>query len=521
MENPVDTGHVACLAYLVAVSLCQTGACPIDMNASSGSAKQPPSPPAPEREPYMGLRLRLWLACISGGAVAGLGSLWVLGTHARPEAGSPPELLAWLAGVAFAAVAIGLALALWLDHHIVGHLRGLLRGLSSGRVSELRGLPSAAGWGELSELGEVAQAMLGRQRLNIRAVDDLELVRTQISALQAAIERWLQHEHWESPELGPGPLTDTNEALGRGFARRALVDEQNLQAARQVAEELAAGLADAQESAEQAERGFVEATAMLTTVRELQRLSGELQNSLGAVGGAAMPADDGATRAALEDLVQSSQASVEAIGRGMIRVQDVSELVHQLANRATLVAIHAVSGGRASAAGEDDDVALELKQLVHDVREATDRTAQFANEIEAAVAEAGQRMHAARERALARLEERTPAAPALAGSRAYDDSQRLLERVREMVQDAARKGERLSAAGERASRAAERLSRRVNEETSEAQALALRLQPVGAAATHVAPAPEARELWLLPGSGIASDAPVETTDDAQREEERP
>ena len=43
---------------------------------------------------------------------------------------------------------------------------------------------------------------------------------------------------------------------------------------------LSAAIADAQESATQAERGFVEATAMLTTVRELQRLSGELQNAL-------------------------------------------------------------------------------------------------------------------------------------------------------------------------------------------------------------------------------------------------
>jgi hypothetical protein len=471
----------------------------------------------------MGLRLRLWLACISGGAVAGLGSLWVLGTHARPDAGGPPELLAWLAGVAFAAVAIGLAMALWLDHHIVVHLRGLLRGMHSGRVSELRGLPSAAGWGELSELGDVAQGMLGRQRQNARATEEMEQVRVQLGALQAAVEQWLQSEAWDAPVLGHGPLTDTGEALARGFARRAVVDEQNVQAARQVAEELASALADAQESAEQAERGFVEATAMLTTVRELQRLSSELQTALGAVGSATPPVDDGSTRGALEDLVQSSQESVDAIGRGMLRVQDVSELVQQLANRATLVAIHAVSGGRAATAGDEDDVAIELKQLVHDVREATDRTAQFANEIEAAVAEAGQRMHAARERAMTRLEERAPAVAAASGTRAFDDAQRLLERVREMVQDAARKGERLSAAGERASRAAERLSRRVGEESTEAQALAVRLQPMGAEAAAVTPPAEPRELWLLPGSTHEAARPSagEAPGDARREEERP
>jgi hypothetical protein len=191
------------------------------------------------------------------------------------------------------------------------------------------------------------------------------------------------------------------------------------------------------------------------------------------------------------------------------------------------VAIHAVSGSRATSAGDDDDVAVELKQLVRDVREATDRTAQFAIEIEAAVAEAGQRMHAARERAVTRLEERAPAVTPASGTRAYDDAQRLLERVREMVQDAARKGERLSAAGERASRAAERLSRRVSEESTEAQALAMRLQPVGTDAGGAARVAEPHELRLIPETPKAGSAPGEASDageaaaDKLRGEERP
>ena len=495
----------------------------MDMTAKPKAARTPPSPPPPaEREPYVGLRLRLWLACISGGAIAGLGSLWVLGTRVRPDAGSPPELLAWLSGVAFAAVLTGLVLGLWLDHHIVGHLRGLLRGMTSGRVTELRGLPSAAGWGEISELTEVAQEMLGRQRQNARAAEELEVVRSQLAALQTSIEHWLSTETWEAPALSQGPLAGACEELSRGFARRAVVDEQNMQASQQVADELAAALADAQESAEQAERGFVEATAMLTTVRELQRLSIELQGALGAVGAAAAPADGSGMREALGELVTASQESVDAIGRGMLRVQDVSELVQQLANRATMVAIHAVSAGTQTAAGEEDDVAAELKQLVRDVREATDRTAQFAQEIETAVEESGRRMQSARERAATRLEERAPAAPTAAGTRAYDDSQRLLERVREMVQDAARKGERLSAAGERASRAAERLARRINEESAETHALALRLQPVSKAAAVVT-AREPRELRLFKDEPEADSgtAPSDAVENAPREEERP
>ena len=470
------------------------------MSATPRPEPKPTPASAPEeREPYVGLRMRLWLACISGGAIAGLGSLWVLGTRAGPDSGNPPELMAWLAGVAFAAVFAGIVLALWLDHHVVGHLRGLLRGMASGRVTELRGLPSAAGWGELSELTESAQAMLARQRANARAAEELELVRAQVTALRAAVEHWQRQETWDAPVLGAGPLAELGDALARGFARRAVVDEQNVVVARQVAAELSGAIADAQESAEQAERGFVEATAMLTTVRELQRLSGELHLALAGVGSATAPADDSATREALEELVGASQASVDAIGRGMIRVQDVSELVQQLANRATLVAIHAVSGGH-GISGDEGDVAAELKQLVRDVREATDRTTQFAQEIEEAVSEAGHAMHEARERASARLESRPATTAPAAGTRAYDDATRLLERVREMVQDAARKGERLSAAGERASRAAERLSRRVGDESAEAQALSARLAPVGDVGVRAEP-PAPRELRLLPGSG--------------------
>ena len=399
----------------------------------------PIAPPPPEREPYVGLRLRLWLACISGGAIAGLGTLWVLGTRVAPGTAAAGELQGWLAGVAFAAVGSGMLVALWLDHHIVNHLRGLLRGLSSGRVAELRGLPSATGWGELTELTELAQALLVRQRQNVHAGHELEQLRGQLVTLQAAIEQWQHTEVWEVPELAPGPLAAAADALTRGFARRGSVDEQNAHAARQVAGELAAALADAVESAEQAERGFVEATAMLTTVRELQRLSGELQTALGAMGApAAAPAraDSGAAREAIEALVEGSQASVETIGRGMLRVQDVSALVQQLANRATLVAIHTVTSGH-HGDGPDNDLAEELKQLVREVREATDRTTELAFEVEAAVAEASERMRGARELAFEKLGEPVAAPAAAPSPRAYDDSQRLLERVREMVKEAA------------------------------------------------------------------------------------
>ncbi|HTR97756.1 MAG TPA: hypothetical protein VMH61_07610 [Candidatus Acidoferrales bacterium] len=478
------------------------------MSAPPAKPTSPAAPAPPAREAWIGLRVRLWLACISGGAVAGLGSLWVLGTRVRPGITEPGELLAWLAGVAVASVLVGILLALWIDHHVIGHLRGLLRGLNSGRVSELRGLPGGAGWGELSELGEAVQGMLARTRAHARSGDELEIARRQIEALRAAIEHWQRTEEWVAPAVGSGALADLSETLGRGLSRRGVVDEQNTQAARQVAGELAAAVADAQESAEQAERGFVEATALLTTVRELQRLSGELQGALGEAHAAPAPAAPDATpaREALEALVAASGESVDAIGRGMLRVQDVASVVQQLANRATLVAIHAVTAARRDESGESDDLTHELKELAHDVREATESAAQFALEIENAVAEASARMQMARAQAAERLEA-APAPPAPAEALRLGDAQRLLERVREMVQDAARKGERLSAAGERASRAAERLARRVGEEAAEAHALVVRLEPVGGAPAEPSAATSA-SLRLLEGETPAGEHSV-------------
>jgi hypothetical protein len=468
------------------------------------------------RQPRVGLRLRLWLACVSGGAIAGLGSLWVLGTRVRPGATDPAELLAWLSGVAFLAVFAGLLLAMWLDHHIVGQLRGLLRGIETDRVTELRGLPGSGGWGELSQLTAAVQDLLAQQRRTSRAATELEHQRAQIRKLHDAVERWARDETWEPPALVPGPTEDLGDWITRGVSRRGVVDDQNREVATQVARELTAALADAQESATQAERGFVEATAMLTTVRELQRLSIELQNALAGLGGTPAVAEaPTATREVLEDLVAASQESVESIGRGMLRVQDVAEQVQQMANRATLIAIHVVTATRRDE-GHGDDVANELKLLARDVRETTDRTSQFALEVEASVADATKRMHDARERAVARLELPEPVAPSPAGLRARDDAMRLLERVREMVQDAARKGERLSQAGERASRAAERLARRIDEEAAESEALALRLTPVASAAPN-APLPPAIELRLLDDAPV----PVAEAPPGEPREERP
>jgi hypothetical protein len=287
-----------------------------------------------------------------------------------------------------------------------------------------------------------------------------------------------------------GDVGEVAEVLSHALQRRAGVDEQNRDAARQVASELAAVVSDAQEAASQAERGFVEATSLQTSVREIHRLSSELAAALTRVSRepatGAVPAAERA-RLALEDLVEASSASVESLGRGLLRVQDIAEQVQRIANRATLIAIQALSG-----TGEPAAFADELKKLALEVREATDRTQRYAREVDAAVSDADARMREAREQALARMEVPEAGAQPAAPAGAPADAQRLVERVLEMVQDAIRKGERVSTASERASSTAERLARRLEGNVSDAEALTVRLAPVGEPAELSPPAPDLR-----------------------------
>ena len=82
------------------------------------------------------------------------------------------------------------------------------------------------------------------------------------------------------------------------------------------------------------------------------------------------------------------------------------------------------------------------------------------------------------------------ALPASSGpARPREDVERLSERVREMIQDATAKGERLSAAGERSSRAAESLLRSLETETREMEGLVARLVPVTEQLAEGSPGP--------------------------------
>lgn len=276
----------------------------------------PPAPRddrSPTTESSQGLRLRLWLGCLGGALVGAGGMWWVVGTHAGPGTQLDlPVLITWLSATAALAILVGVALALWLDSGIIGHLRGLANSLVSGRVSELRGLPAGAGWGELSRLTQQVQLLLTHQRQIARTAEELGLIRAQLASTRASLERWVETERWEGARVEPGALAPLVESLDRGLRRLDEVRDQNVEAARQIGATVGIALAEARDTAGEAERGFVEATALLTTVRELQRLGGELEQSLASP--AAGPANDdaearlawrAAARSAILELVES------------------------------------------------------------------------------------------------------------------------------------------------------------------------------------------------------------------------
>ncbi len=448
----------------------------------------PAPPPAPESS--TSLRLRLWAACLAGALVSAAGIWWVAGTQLGPGA-DPAQVLGWLVGLGGLGVVVAGGFALWLDRGIITHLRGVTRSLASGRVQELRGLPAASGWGELSSLSEWAQHLITRQRAIGEAVADLERLEAQLAAITTRVGQWRLRERWEPLAMGGGAAAPLASELDQALTRSAEVAEQNLEASRRVRSELIGASEDARESAEMAERSFVEATALLTTVRELQRLGGELRAALadleaepaGEAGEDRLEAYRAGVAEALEELIGAANASVEHLGAALLRVQEIASQVQLVSNRATLVALHAVTLEarlpREARGGED--LSRELRQLTADVREASERADELSAEVERQTRAAGERMRTLREHVASHLETLPPSSAPAERSRVAlpEPAARLLERVREMIQDATQKGERLSAAGERASRAADRLVRRLEDETREVEGMMVRLAPGG------------------------------------------
>lgn len=441
--------------------------------ADRSTAHHPPHP-----DPGAGLRARIWTACLLPAVAGAAAVLWVAASAPVPDATNAANAAAdtlALGPVPIAAAAaclvLGIVLAAWLDGGISGRLRRVLGAWADGDLPALRAGTGA--WGEVGAVAGRAHEHAGARAESERRIAELDSLRERLRALKLALDQGDALE----PVAGGGPLGALAARMDERLTLEQRTRSRESEAALAAAGALDGAFDDAQHSAEFAEKSFVESTALLTTVRELQRLGMELAASAAQRKGTDEPAREAARRSrrdaltgAFEELVRGSGDSVDHLAAGLLRVQDIVDQVQRLANRATVIALNVVVEG---AAGGDAPLGQELRALAREVRSATDRTLELSRELDGEVRSAVQRMHDLRGRVAARLESlpEPEAAPA-----PDDNDTRLLERVREMIQDAARKTERLASTGERASRAAEHLVRRLDDRLRETDARLRELQ---------------------------------------------
>ena len=459
-----------------------------------------------DRPPRQVLGSRLWIACLTGALATALASACVVAAVAMAGAALDPHVvMGAIGGACLFGLVISMFAARWITRGIGQGLRDIEEGIARGHLPEsTRG----AEWGEIGEVARGVRSLLATDRDLREDEAELRALMASIERAREAVDRWVRTEHWEPLTPGAGGLASLATSLDTGMGRGAELAEQNLEAARLAHAELARLIEEARGSAELAEHGYVEVTALLTTIREIARLTGEIQQAVQAPPEVAELDSKGAesewrdhAAQAIEELVEVSGASVQRLGEGLVRVREINEQVQLMSNRATLIALNAVvaSGRQEPRLLSQENPNTELKQLAREVRTATERVASLSAEIDRAVAAANDSMRDARERVITRFSEiaLAPVPTAAAPAATTGILTHWVEQLREMVQDAARKGERLSESQEKVSSAVQRVSRHIEDEARDIEGLVARLTPMGL--TSDAPLPGA------PHRGAGSD----------------
>jgi hypothetical protein len=454
-----------------------------------------------------GLELKLAVALVAPIALGAIVSAFLPWSEDR-----------WPIGLAVALLA-AVGTWLWLRHSIVRRLGVVARALESGKVADLRELPSGGGWGELSDVGETVSAFLTRQRALERDLEELAALRALVARLGDAATQWAETEEapaWRGNDAGAGADTPApgEELVARLEGASVRLEERRHEqavVAGQVRLSVDGAGSRLRELSASAERQFLETTSLLTVLRELKRWSGELESVVETVAPLPSPAAEAGARAqalvheGLDHAERWSQAATAATERlaetaaDEVRVFDAARLA-------------AVRAAAAALSGHDE------------ARPAAEALATFLREAEAALSHAQFAERAARDSlaaqsgAIAELRERlTRAAVALAPPalpRADDPAiaaRKALDRVREMVQDVLARGQRLVAAAERTSSEALRSSEDVVQAVDELDGLQARLLPSPPFVTAArAPGP-ARAAG---GAGVAGEGAADAADEA-------
>jgi hypothetical protein len=416
---------------------------------------------------------------------------------------------------AFGAVALaaGAGAWAWIRGTLVRQLRVLERAMSSGRLTDLRGLPVGGGWGELSGLADAVAAFLARQSELERDATDLAALRATLATLATTARAWADDEHtpdWgAAPALPPsGDVAPLVAALGLAAAR---IDERWREAGAVsglVRESVDDALARTSTAASTAERQFVESTSLLTVLRELRRWSGEVAQGAEALSNAAnepvaRPVDPRAAEAQLAartalDVAGASIANAALVVRHARELGDESDAWHDAAPLAALETAAAALGEDPSRADDLAPLADAVVALVAATRAVKARAAALARRTDDDLA----RLRAdgaaieARLAALVSLATPTPE-PAVAPERsarveqAWTASKRAIDRVQEMLREALARAEKLVKESERTSSESLRAGDAWTAVRDELDGLAARLVvAVPGEASEGAPAPD-------------------------------
>jgi hypothetical protein len=403
----------------------------------------------------------------------------------------------WIA-FAGAGLVVAVLVWLWLRHSLVSPLRALVNALESGRGADPRTVRSVGPWGELSGLSDAVQSTLLRQRRLERDLEELAALRACVGQLAAGVEAWTERDERPAAFGAAAPADGVPEAARPLVAglRRALerLDERAAEA-HAVAGLVRETIDDARQRGEAVtggtERQFVEATSLLTVLRELRRWAGELAPALESLRAAASArvGEDGAGGARwthlLDEAIEGGTLPLQAAERSAQRLSTSAEDVLFLAETARLARIEAAV---AALAGTPEAAPFvdALETFGRDTRALRERMSELERATLGELAAAREELAGlhARLRAEAREMAVVTQHPGLAGAplvpRGVDPAagaRRSLDRVHEMVTEALARGEKLVQQAERTSSEALRAGEGVRVALDELDGFRARLEP--------------------------------------------
>lgn len=444
------------------------------------------------------------------------------------------SFLPWPEGRWVIVGAVGLVTALfawlWLRRTHVRRLELLARALETGHGPD-RGTGPAdegGGFGELSGIAELVGASLHRHRQLERDLGELIALRAAIDDVTRVLGTWAETE--QPPEIpapaAGGPSDVARERAPRLLAALGRAADQVSARAREawtvtglVRDTVHDAVRRSEGVTAAAERQFVEATSLLTVLRELRRWGGELgaglesraagQRSEAAAVEAAATAARG--RGLLLEVETAAGAPLEAASATASRLAQAVAFHRTVEGEARIAAIEAAA---ASLVGVEHatELAQSLTTLTRDLVRAREQARGLERETEAGIVAAARelaRLRALLAQAVAAFEEvRTAASGDAAVTTAA--ARRALDRMHEMMGEALARGEKLVQQAERTSSEALRAGDSMLGALDELDGLAARLEeppPAEASQGDAGPAEEdpPRPLRVLGPADVIED----------------